>query len=483
MTDKKETESKKPDEESVKPKLNPPPKPIHLSAYEVSQLTMEDIARIEEELHAMDLDINDIYNVYHDGIEDTPQAKADYHYAKQILDHQIQLGKDLYLEIQYVKYHSISHLYHQALEPLRHPMIWRLGLYGSQADMDEGRTDEKNHSEAEALQKQIHNTELAIYFHTFKGRPEDQKHIEDGLEEVSKGDALYELSDVHALKVVTESNWAYPDEDAFYFLLHGYLIYAWQDQNKTEKYLNLKDFLNWDKELGDGIHTLDSLKKLIGQHISKPSTTGITKKLENNIPKTAGNWYSPCIDDYIAMQKELGMPVIDEERTSSDKVNFAKFFLLIYGNLAYTLDDLNEHKHNYSQRVNMFNSALKRYQEHVENDEEKLYPMLQYLYNEYSHDQSFIKELVSFGMDDKGWNKRGYGSHRFARLMLDRLEGYHGEFKEMIMVQDDDDYRDRIVGLWYQWIDDYEEYQEALDKEPVSMTFGTWIKHKYFNIS
>ena len=102
MTDKKETESNKPDEESVKPKLNPPPKPIHLSAYEVSQLTMEDIARIEEELHAMDLDINDIYNVYHDGIEDTPQAKADYHYAKQILDHQIQLEKDLYLETQYV---------------------------------------------------------------------------------------------------------------------------------------------------------------------------------------------------------------------------------------------------------------------------------------------------------------------------------------------------------------------------------------------
>ena len=150
--------------------------------------------------------------------------------------------KDMY-DKEFIKEHEKSHLYHVAMNPLTHALVYQLGVMGHYDDVMEGQGTTTNQDEADEFMQQIIALHEFIQQNQFGSKPNAVKGTE------------------------WEECWKYPKEDTLYFYLHGYLLFEWHNQNNVEKYLHLKDFLTWDKEFGDGIHTLDSLKALIKNHL------------------------------------------------------------------------------------------------------------------------------------------------------------------------------------------------------------------------
>ena len=418
----KEQEKK---EAQLKAKKPRPHKALQLSGFDISELTLEDIEQIKKQLEKDGLNLYSLNPLPHDGL--TEQEEANRKYASEIVRRESYLQMEDMYNKEFIEEHEKSHLYHIAMSPLTHALVHRLGMLGYFDDQMEDKGTTNNQDEADEFMQEILKLHLDIEQNQFGSKPNAIKGAE------------------------WEECWKYPKEDTLYFYLHGYLLFEWHNQNNVEKYLHLKDFLTWDKEFGEGIHTLDSLKALIKNHSSKPSTTGITKKLEKHTPITAGKYFQDAIADYIELQKELGIPTIDEDLNSSGRLNFAKFWWL-YGTTAHSL---NPYEYGTSARTNIFLSAFERFKEKVTDDEAILYPMLQYLYNEYSEDADFIKEITHFNPDDTGYATRGLGSHRFARKLIDGYQSSKQDEYEMLMVRRDEEYRDRVVNSWHRLLFDW----------------------------
>ena len=51
---------------------------------------------------------------------------------------------------------------------------------------------------------------------------------------------------------------------------------------------------------------------------------------------------------------------------------------------------------------------------------------------------------------------------------------------EMLRIRNDEKYKELVIETWHTLLYDWEMYQEAIKDEPVSTTFGSWIRHHHF---
>ena len=208
--------------------------------------------------------------------------------------------QDMY-DKEFVKEHEKSHLFHVAMNPLTHALVYRLGVMGH---FDDANGRRRNYDQSRRSRR-LHATNINTSTRHSRNQFGSKPNAEEGMNGKNVGNTQRKMP------------------STFYCMVICYLIE--ELQNNVERYLHLKDFLTWDKEHGEGNHTLDSLKALIKNHTLPISTTGITKKLEKHTPITAGKYYQDAIADYIELQKELGIPTIDEDLNSSGRLNFANF--------------------------------------------------------------------------------------------------------------------------------------------------------------
>ena len=262
-------------------------------------------------------------------------------------------------------------------------------------------------------------------------------------------------------------------EDSFYFLLHMYLAFHWDKDNDLMKNLTIKYFAEWSQKHHKQPLNFNEVKALIKKHWFKPNVTGITEKM-SLFPKTAGNWYSTMVDDYIKMMHELNIPAINEEKIHDIKNRGMAFhdFWWLYGAMA---------KNFYDREEDIFDTALMRFRENVSNEEKILIPMLQILFDNYSEDKDWVQKHADYhGWDvtSKGFSKIGYSSLMFARHKIDPYEAEDNTLK----YRNDEDRALDVVTRWLGLKSMWNRYVKDQEGEnSIHDNFGSAIKEAWLN--
>lgn len=431
---------------------------LKLSPYEINQLTLKDIEKIESQVPNF--------------------RKILMHHKDQqkIIDKIIQKQSELELHQmfveQYVEDWEYSQIVHQSKELMEHIAIWHC----------EGIDDTEKYEDALKLSMEI------------------EEHLFPMLKDYNQSfDTQFPAKTLPKL-------WKDPQIDTFYYLLHVYIIFKWNSDSKFTKWQNIEHFKLWYNKFQPKIRfgkkdaNFNDIKKLIKDHQFKVDVTGITKNIEQLIfPKTAGKYKKLLVEDYIKLARDKKIPIKEEKiyGMSSKTLGFPDLWHF-YGTLAldYEIDETDPEKL-------IFKSALKRFRESVTNDENILIPMLIVLFNDYANDKEWFSRWVGDGEHDFWWKygddragmfsyedigalKNGKGHLAFAERLIREYSIIDNQ--NMMYLRGDDDSSsegDSSLSklekyyLCYDWIrgDWYDFRQTYFNQE---LSFGTYIKNKYF---
>ena len=208
---------------------------------------------------------------------------------------------------------------------------------------------------------------------------------------------------------------------------------------------------------------------VLAKHPQKPKTTGLSK-LTKEFQGVSKQIKRDMVLDYIEMQKELGFPLVNEDKILEAEnrgyLGNIEEFWYTYGALACVVNgesDANElsalcHYH-----------ALIRFSQKISSDMKLLYPLLAHLFNAWADNKEFLDE----------WrNELGEFDSSF------RSDGTHSTFSDLgfeaLMWADS-----QLNPLWSRQVDnisfnDSREKDYLEFKESAAESLGAFIRDKYY---